>query len=101
MGVLQYAFAIVAACLEAILRDGLWWLAAILVGLAWIKTGRSPFLWLIVLLLHLEAIRAQAWETAGAAVEHFRVNYHRRHGAVRSEVAAAAQEPASSSPVHA
>lgn len=100
MGVLQYAFTIVAACLEAILRDGLWWLAAILVGLAWIKTGRSPFLWLIALLLHLEAIRTQAWETAGLAVEHFRVNYRRRHGAVRSKVAAA-QEPASSAPVHA
>lgn len=94
MGVLQSVAAIVIACVEAILRDGLWLLAIILVGLGWVKSGRSPFLWLIVLLIHLEAIRAQAWESAGAAIEHFRANYHSRHGAVRVEVAST-EAPAS------
>ncbi len=63
----------------------IWLLILSAVILLWIRSGRSPLLWMAWVLLHLEAIRQQVWSTAGVAVRHFFSNYRDRAQAVRVE----------------
>lgn len=60
---------------------------ALAVGVGWIKTGRSPFLWLASLFLHLEAARRQALASLRVAFLSFRDGYRAQHTTVRREQA--------------
>ena len=61
-------------------------LAAILLGLLWVRSGKSPFVWMAISALHLEAIRLQLIASAAEAGRHFASNYRSRARDVRSEV---------------
>lgn len=54
--------------------------------LAWLRTGRSPFVWLIWAALYAEAIRAQAWRSAELAARAFVRALPARVDQVRREV---------------
>lgn len=64
-----------------------WWLAAAMLGaVVWWDTGRPPWVWLALGLLHLEAARRQAIVSAVFAARHFVNGYLERYADVRSEV---------------
>lgn len=66
----------------------LWYIGPPLVlGILWIKTGASPFLWLSRLCLHLEAIRLQMQSSVAVAGRYFKSEYAATHANVRSREA--------------
>ena len=70
-----------------------WWaLAAAVAGFQWITTGKSPFLWMIWLMVHCEATRRQLWQSAGEFVRHFLENYLDKEMEVRTEILAKGAE---------
>lgn len=54
-------------------------------SILWMKTGRSPFVWMSWLGLHLEAIRLQLIASATAAFRHFIQFYPQTYQRVRAE----------------
>ena len=61
-------------------------LVVLIFGVAWWKSGRSPFVLVALGLLHCEAARLQAIESVIVAGRHFADNYQGRVRSVRAEV---------------
>lgn len=59
--------------------------ACLALGVLWIRTHKSPFVWLAIAALHAEAIRLQVADSAKAAAKHFSQNYGDRAARVRAE----------------
>lgn len=59
--------------------------AAVVGAIGWIRSGKSPFVWGMLLCLHAEAARQQGIESLGVAVRHFAAEYAPRVGRVRRE----------------
>lgn len=65
--------------------------ALILIGVVWMKSGRSPFVLAAIAMLHLEAVRLQTLASLLYAVRDFRVGYRDRVRVVREAVMSEAQ----------
>jgi len=63
-----------------------WLISLALVVLLWLKTGRSPFIWVAWLMLHCEAARAQFFQTLRFAWLHFSQNWRKAVIETRAEV---------------
>jgi hypothetical protein len=61
-------------------------LAVIAGGILWLRTGRSPLVWLALGALALEAARRQAILSAREAARHFAEAWPEQHAEVRREV---------------
>jgi len=59
--------------------------AVLAIGVLWVRSGRSPFVWISWLALHMETIRLQLASSAYAAFVDFRANYSKRAADVRAE----------------
>ncbi len=58
--------------------------------IAWLMTGRSPFLLAVTALLFCEAVRAEAWMCVWPAVRIFARRVRKRFALVRAQVGVAA-----------
>lgn len=64
----------------------LFYIAAPMIGgVAWLKTGHSPFVWIIHAGVHLEAFRTQSIASLKVAAVHFRESYPQTVKRVRIE----------------
>lgn len=67
------------------LTAALWVIGCCTVMMVWVVSGRSPFVWLAWLSLHVEAVRVETIHSVGLALKAFAANYGRTAGRVRTE----------------